>query len=208
MKITKYEHACFTVENDGNVLVVDPGAYTTDFVAPENVVGVVLTHMHEDHFDKDLVAQIVDKNPGVIIIAPADVVAQIEVFETRTVIGGDSVSLPGFELDFFGSEHAFIYEHSHVADNVGVLINDLIYYPGDSFTVPEKPVDTLALPVAAPWLKTAEVIDFALAIKPRFIFPTHDAILSNTGKDLSDQVVPRLVDGVDYQRIDGQTIDV
>lgn len=208
MKITKYEHACFTVENDGNVLVVDPGNYTTDFVAPENVVAVVLTHMHADHFDKDLLAQVIDKNPNAIIVAPADVVPQIEVFETRAVTGGDSVSLPGFELDFFGGEHAYIYEHTHVADNVGVLINDLIYYPGDSFTVPEKPVDTLALPIAAPWLKLAEVIDFALAIKPRFIFPTHDAILSDAGRGLHDTAVPRFVEGVEYKRIDGQTIDV
>ena len=25
MKLTKYEHACFTVEKDGKLLVVDPG---------------------------------------------------------------------------------------------------------------------------------------------------------------------------------------
>ena len=51
MKLTKYEHACFSVEHDGMTLVVDPGNFTTDFIAPEGVIAVVITHEHSDHFD-------------------------------------------------------------------------------------------------------------------------------------------------------------
>ncbi len=209
MKLTKYEHACFTVKKDGEVLVVDPGGYTTDFIAPENVVAVVVTHHHGDHFDHDQLAAIVDKNPKALIIGPEDVVKQIEVFETRSVDAGDSVEVGGFNLEFFGGQHAVIYPSLPVAQNVGVLINDLIYYPGDSFALPEgRQVDTLALPVAAPWLKVSEVIDFALAIKPRFAFPTHDAILSDIGRRLPDSTVPSLLPDTIYKRIDGQTIEV
>jgi len=209
MKLTKYEHACFTIEKDGKVLVVDPGSYTTDFVAPENVVAIVLTHIHSDHFDKDIVASIIDKNPDAVIIAPKQVTDVIEVFETRSVDGGDSVTIEPFNLEFFGSQHATIYGEAGGSDqNVGVLINELVYYPGDSFTLPNKPIDTLALPVAAPWSKFSETIDFLKAVKPRFAFPTHDAILSATGKGLPDTMTSRFVPDVSYQRIDGQTIDV
>ena len=40
MKLTKYEHACLTVEKDGKLLVVDPGAYTTDLPALESVIAI------------------------------------------------------------------------------------------------------------------------------------------------------------------------
>lgn len=209
MKLTKYEHACFTVEKDGQVLVVDPGGYTTDFIAPEGVVAVVVTHRHADHFDHDLLAEIIDKNPSALVIGPEAVVKQIETFETRSVDAGDSVEVGPFNLEFFGGQHAVIYPALPVDQNVGLFINDLIYYPGDSFAIPEgRLVDSLALPIAAPWLKISEAVDFALAIKPRFMFPTHDAILSDVGHNLADNLVPKLVPESDYKRIDGQTVEI
>ena len=209
MKLTKYEHACFTVEKDGEILVVDPGGYTTDFIAPEGVVAVVITHIHGDHFDRDLLDSIIDKNPGALIIGPEDVVKQIETFETRPVDASDSVEVGGFNLEFFGGQHAVIHPSLPIAQNVGVMINDLIYYPGDSFATPDgRPVDTLALPVAGPWMKISEAIDFALAVKPRFMFPTHDAVLSDVGRALPDGTVPKLVPESDYRRINGQTVEV
>jgi L-ascorbate metabolism protein UlaG (beta-lactamase superfamily) len=56
MQLTKYEHACFTVEKDGQLLVVDPGNFTTDFIAPEHVVGIVITHSHQEIHSPFLVA--------------------------------------------------------------------------------------------------------------------------------------------------------
>jgi L-ascorbate metabolism protein UlaG (beta-lactamase superfamily) len=73
--------------------------------------------------------------------------------------------------------------------NVGYLINGLVFHPGDSFTLPERPVDVLLLPVTAPWSKIAEVIDFARAVKPRLAVPIHDAILSDIGLGLVDRLL-------------------
>ena len=50
MRITKLGHACVRVEHDGQVLVVDPGAFSE----PEAVDGattVLVTHEHVDHLD-------------------------------------------------------------------------------------------------------------------------------------------------------------
>lgn len=210
MKLTKYEHACFTVERDGDVLVVDPGGFTTDFIAPANVVAVIITHGHQDHFDHDQIAAIIDKNPEAIVIGHQDVVSHIEVFETKAVVPGDTVSVGAFSLEFFGGEHAVIHPSIPPIANVGVLINELLYYPGDSFTIPTKPVDTLALPVGAPWLKISEVIDFLTAVSPRFAFPTHDAVLSDVGKSLPDRMLPPVADKINatYQRINGGSIEI
>ena len=68
MKLTKYEHACFTLETAGEVLVVDPGSFTDDFVVTDNIAAIVVTHEHADHFDPDKLAAIYAKNPNLSLI--------------------------------------------------------------------------------------------------------------------------------------------
>jgi L-ascorbate metabolism protein UlaG (beta-lactamase superfamily) len=189
MKLTKYEHACFTVEKDGQVLVVDPGGLSPDFIAPENVVAVIVTHEHFDHYDHEQLATIIDKNQDAIILAPTTVVAMLEALPGRTVAPGESITVGPFGIDFFGGQHATIHAGLPPIANLGVLINGLLYYPGDSFTLPGVPVDTLALPASAPWMKISEAIDFLSLVKPRLAFPTHDAILSEAGKDIADSLL-------------------
>jgi len=186
MKLTKYQHACFTVEEDDKILVVDPGEFSTDFLSPENVVGIVITHQHGDHFDTERLAEIMEKNPEATIFAPASVGTQLEAFGHTTVAAGETVSVGPFELAFHGGIHAVIHESVPVVDNVGVLINQLVYYPGDSLVLPGQAIDTLLVPASAPWLKISEAMNFLAAVKPRLAIPTHDAILSTEGKEVYD----------------------
>ena len=46
---------------------------------------------------------------------------------------------------------------------------------------PRVPVDVLALPVAGPWCKVKDSIDFALEIYPKVVFPVHDGQLNEKG---------------------------
>ena len=206
MKLTKYEHACFTVEKDEQILVIDPGEFSSDFIAPEHVVAVLITHEHADHFDSERLATIIDKNPEAVVIGPESVTSKIEAFATHTAQPGESTQIGVFTLEFIGGKHAIIHPSIPAIQNVGVLINDLLYYPGDSFTLPGKSIDTLALPVAAPWLKISEVMDFLTTVKPRFAFPTHDAILSNTGKEIVDARMEISANSIDatYSRLTSQ----
>lgn len=210
MKLTNYEHACFVVEKNGKSIIVDPGSLTSDLIIPNNVVAVIITHEHGDHLDMDQVLAIAKINPDMVIIGPQEVTAQLGSFETRTVHGGDSFAIEGIDLDFYGNEHEPIHKDFPTSQNVGVLIDDGLYYPGDSFTLPDKSVDTLALPVAAPWLKIQDAIEFMKVIGARFTFPTHDAILSSSGKAVTDSMLSSFAEvaGTDYRRIDGDTIEI
>lgn len=204
MKLTKYEHACFTVEKDGKLLVVDPGAYTTDLPALESVIAVVVTHEHADHFDPTALGAIVAHNPDAVIYAHATITRRLgDGMKYQAVTAGESVSVGPFRLRFFGGEHAVIHPDLPVPPNLAVMINDKLYYPGDSFTVPDLPVDTLALPVTAPWMRMSEAFDFLTAVRPRLAFPTHDAIASDAGKGLADTMTPLFAQkiGTDYQRL-------
>lgn len=210
MQLTKYEHACFVVEKDGKAVVVDPGTLTTDFIMPDNVVAIVITHIHGDHLDENLVASILEANPGAVVIGPAEVTTALKNFETRTVHGGDNFTIDGVELEFYGDTHALQHPSLPPAQNVGVLIDERVYYPGDAFAVPEKSVDTLALPIGGGWLKISEPIDFMTTVAPRFVFPTHDAVLASSGQGFADDLIARFASNADieYQRIDGETIEI
>lgn len=193
MKLTKYEHACFTVEKDGKCLVVDPGNITDDFATPENVVGVVITHEHPDHFDEEKLQKIVSSNPGVVVIGHKNVIGSVKMTETKLVEAGDSISIGPFSLQFFGGKHALIHSSIPIVDNLGVMINNSLYYPGDSYVEPETSVKVLAVPTSGPWLKIGDVADFVLAVKPKLAFSTHDAHSSEKNKELVDRMLPMLI---------------
>ena len=204
MKITKYEHACFTVEEDGDVLIVDPGGFSTDFISPSGVVAVIVTHEHSDHYDHEQLESIIDKNSDAIIIGNESITSKIEAFQTKTVAPGDQITVGAFTLEFFGGKHAIIHSSIPQITNLGVMVNDLLYYPGDSFTLTSKSVDTLALPAAAPWMKDSEAIDFLVELHPRFAFPTHDAILSPQGKEVVDRIIGGAAhkNDIEYKRLE------
>jgi hypothetical protein len=50
----------------------------------------------------------------------------------------------------------------------------------------------LLLPVSAPWMKTAEAIDFARAVAPRQALAIHEAILSDVGLGIVDNLFANL----------------
>lgn len=203
MKLTKYQHACFTLEKNGEVLAVDPGVFTNDFTPPEHVTAVVITHEHPDHFNREQLETIVAKSPHVTIVGHDSIMQQINDLQTISVNAGDTITIGDFELEFFGGKHAVIHESLPPVSNLAVMIDDTLYYPGDSFTEPKKPVAALALPVAAPWMKISEAIDFLAAVQPKLAFPTHDAILSNSGKSAVDgNIAKTKAADIDYRRLD------
>jgi L-ascorbate metabolism protein UlaG (beta-lactamase superfamily) len=210
MKLTKHGHACFTLEKDGHLLVIDPGSFTKDFTPSDKIAGVVITHEHGDHFDPDMLARIYDKNPNSLLISTQEVVDKMPDHSSHLVKPGETLNVGPFDLEFFGGKHAIIHDTLPIIDNFGVLIDDEVYFPGDSFTLLNRPVDVLALPVSAPWLKISETMDFFATVKPLLAFPTHDAILSDFGKQIVDDRLKAVAQGLgtEYRRIDGQTIEV
>ena len=187
MKVTKQEHACLVIENAGRTLIVDPGSFTTLLVGMSDVVAIVITHEHQDHWTADQLERILDRNPDVRIFGPAGVVTAASAFSVEVVKAGDVVEVEPFSLRFFGGEHAVIHSSIPVVDNVGVLINDELYYAGDSFTIPEGvAVPTLAVPSGAPWLKIGEVMDYVAAVAPKRGFAVHEMVLSVAGKAMSN----------------------
>jgi L-ascorbate metabolism protein UlaG (beta-lactamase superfamily) len=203
LTIAKYQHACFVATKAGKSVVVDPGIWSDDFVVPNGVVAIVVTHEHPDHCDTQKLAAIIGNNPEAIVYGHESVVTKLTGLPAQAVTPGEVVTLGGLSLQFFGGEHARIDSTLPAIANLGVVINDELYYPGDSFTIPDVAIKTLALPIAAPWAKFSETADFLRAIKPVSVFPTHDAILSDHGKQLLDSMFLAIANqvGATYNRL-------
>jgi len=209
MKLTKYQHACLVLEKESSTIIIDPGSFSHDFIMPKRVDAIIITHNHPDHFDPQLVRHILDHHSKATLIAHEEISGQ---FTDHSVIApqvGPVYTISAFSLRFFGGQHAQIAETIPVPVNFGVLVDESLYYPGDSFVVPENvSVKALALPVSAPWLKLSEVLAFLSQVKPEIAFPTHDGILSNDGKAIVDRMVGATATGQNthYIRLDGSSV--
>jgi hypothetical protein len=124
------------------------------------------------------------ENPDAQIFGPAEVAQKLGGLPVQVVYHGDHFEVSGFELDFSGDLHEQIHRSIPLIQNTGVTVNRTLYYPGDSYTIPENKVNVLACPTSAPWIKIADVMDFIAAVKPETLFPTHNALLSDNGHEL------------------------
>ncbi|KQV07651.1 MBL fold metallo-hydrolase [Leifsonia sp. Root112D2] len=212
MRLTKLEHAALVLEDSGKKLFVDPGSFTTPITDSAGAVAVVITHEHADHWTPEQLGRIVSMNKGVPIYAPEGVAAAATDFDVTVVHAGDTVEAGPFTLTFFGEKHAVIHSSIPVVDNVGVLINDTLFYAGDAFTIPEGvEVDVLAVPASAPWLKAAEFIDYVLAVKPRRSFPTHEMVNSVAGNQMANGRIAWATEqngGEFFPLVPGDTLDI
>lgn len=186
MRVTKHEHACLVIEKAEQRIVIDPGSFTTPLLDLDGVAAIVITHEHADHWTPEHLNRIVERNPDARLFGPAGVVAAASDFAFTVVADGDEHQVGEFALRFFGEKHAVIHPSIPVIDNVGVMVDDLLFYPGDAFTVPPVPVNTLAAPAGAPWLKISEAMDYVTAVAPKRCFPTHQMVLSQIGQGLAN----------------------
>ena len=187
MRMIKYTHACVRLVDGDRSLLIDPGTWAED-VAFEGATDVLVTHEHADHIDLGRLAALHGRNPDLRVYLPASVAAQAsESAPTmapalNVVAVGDVFDAAGFSVRAVGGKHSVIYDGVPDVANIGYVVDDAVYHPGDSTFVPDGSVETLLVPTMAPWLKLAEAIDFVRAVRPARAYSIHDAMLSERGQ--------------------------
>jgi L-ascorbate metabolism protein UlaG (beta-lactamase superfamily) len=184
MVITKYGHCCLVIEVDGIKILTDPGNHEfagmgADPARLPRVDAIVITHEHPDHFHLPALKAVLANNRGVPVYTTSAVSGQISGVETRVAIlqDGKTVMVRSVPITGIGKLHAEIYGDWNRVSNTGILVANRFLYPGDAFTPPGAPVEILALPIAGPWMKIKEAVDYALALKPEHVFPVHDGMM-------------------------------
>jgi L-ascorbate metabolism protein UlaG (beta-lactamase superfamily) len=194
MKLTKKRHACVRLEKDGRVLVIDPGIFSEE----DSAVGadvILVTHEHPDHFDEDRLRAGLESRPGAQLWTPASVAEKVSAAfpgRVHAVGEGDAFTAAGFDIQVHGQLHAVIHPDIPRVANVGYLVDGSVFHPGDALTLPGQEIDTLLLPVQAPWNKISEVIDYVREVKPRRAIDVHDALLTDLARPIYDMQIGAL----------------
>ena len=176
MKLTKFAHACVRLEKDGKVLLIDPGTFSED-TAFETADAVLITHEHPDHVDVERL-----RGLQAPIFTTAGVAGQLDDERVTVVSDGQSFDAAGFAVRAYGKDHAVILPELGVpCENIGYLVDDAVYHPGDSFTRPDREVHTNLVPISGPWFALPAAVEYARSVTAEQTVGIHNALLSDIG---------------------------
>lgn len=163
---------------DGCRILTDPGNYNATPMV-DGIDAILLTHEHQDHCHVESLQVILAKNPNAQVVTHAGVGKVLDEvgIKWESIANAEEKTVKGVSIKSFGTEHACIHHDLPPVQNTGFLIAGKLFYPGDSFHQPGQPIEVLALPVAGPWMKLEEAIEYAKAVKPKKVFPVHDGML-------------------------------
>lgn len=184
MQLTKLGHACVRLRKDDRTLVIDPGGLTPEGDAITGAEAVLITHEHFDHLEAERLRRALAEDPRLTVYtcrAVADILSDVGD-RVRTVGEGDAFTVAGFDVAVIGQKHEVVHPDVPPVDNVGFLIDEEVFHPGDAFTVAQAP--TLLVPGQAPWMKAPEMIQYLREVAPRRAYAVHDGLLNDAGLGL------------------------
>jgi len=156
------------------------------------VDGILISHEHQDHVDFGLLRKILEQNPGSLIYsnpAVCDMLAKESINATSQA----EFAIGEFSIKAVGEYHELIHQDLPRVKNSGFIINNKLYFPGDSYTLPGQEIELLALPVGGPWLNFKDAFNFAIAVKPNKVIVIHDGMYNEQGLSGYVTALPKFV---------------
>ncbi len=180
MIMKKFLHSCILLEINGLKLLIDPGLFSfiEKLISPEDIgpVDIILiSHQHVDHMDPQAIKSIL-KLRDAKIFAHKEVVDILhkEGITANEILAGQTLKHGEFTIKAIEAMHEPI--PGSCPANLAFLINDKIFHPGDSYQTKIQ-CEILLLPIAGPWARTVDAIEFAKHVNPRMAIPIHDGII-------------------------------
>lgn len=182
MELTHFGHSCLLADFGVARLLFDPGSFSHGFDGITGLSAILITHQHPDHADPERLPALVDANPQAALYADPQTAAMLGG-DWQAVNVGDEFTVNGLTLRGAGGRHAVIHPEIPVVDNMSYLVGDdehpaRLMHPGDALFVPDEPIDVLAMPAAAPWMKISEAVDYLRAVGPQRAVPIHQGIIA------------------------------
>jgi L-ascorbate metabolism protein UlaG (beta-lactamase superfamily) len=181
MRVTKYIHSCLLVEEGDEKLLFDPGkfSFVEGLVKTEqfrDVNWIVFTHSHPDHLVADIVREIVELS-GAFVIGNREVAEELRAEGLAVIILEDKEQSFGkYSLRAIPAKHQPILA-DRLPQNTAFIVNGKLLNGGDSFDAAleeYRGIDTLAVPVLAPYLTELQVMEYVKRMQPKQVLPLHD----------------------------------
>jgi L-ascorbate metabolism protein UlaG (beta-lactamase superfamily) len=188
MQLTHFGHSCLLAEFDHTSVLFDPGTFAHGFEGITGLSAILITHQHPDHADVARLPSLIEANPDAALYTDPQTAAQLGA-PWQEVHVGDELSIGELTVRAVGGRHAVIHPEIPVIDNISYLVGDgdhpaRLMHPGDALFVPDEPVDVLANPAAAPWMKISEAIDYLRAVAPAHAVPIHQGVVAREARGL------------------------
>jgi len=183
--ITAIQHAGVQVEHAGKVIQVDPAQ--GDFSKAKQADLVLVTDIHGDHLNPDLIAKV--RKSGAPVVMPAAVQSQagdkipapIEVMangQTRTIAGISIEAVPMYNMQRGPSAGQLFHTKGRGNGYIVTLGGKRVYFAGDTECTPEvkalKNIDVAFIPMNLPYtMPPSEAADCVRAFKPKVAIPYH-----------------------------------
>jgi L-ascorbate metabolism protein UlaG (beta-lactamase superfamily) len=207
MELTHFGHSCllaiFMGDSGASTTVLfDPGNFSHGFEGITGLSAILITHQHPDHADTERLPALIDANPQAALYADPQTAAQLGG-RWNAVHVGDEFSVGHLRVRGVGGRHAVIHPEIPVIDNISYLVGDgshpaRLMHPGDALYAPGEPVDVLAAPAAAPWMKISEAVDYLRAVAPTHAVPIHQGIIDASARGIYYGRLTELTD-TDFQ---------
>lgn len=184
MLITHYGHACLLVDTGRARMLFDPGTLCEGFEDLTDLDAVLVTHEHADHVDARRLSDLLAANPEARLVLDELTATQVGGGAHTTVARpGDRLELGGEEVEVLGGTHAPVFADVPSCPNLAYLVGDGAFlHPGDSFLVPQRPIEVLATPIDGPWLKLSEAVDYVRSVRPQVALTIHEGELTDPEK--------------------------
>jgi L-ascorbate metabolism protein UlaG (beta-lactamase superfamily) len=203
MKVTKFQHSCLLIEENGKVILIDPGSFSNIKIGDlKQLDYLLITHNHQDHMHLPIIKEAAEKFGNLKIIGPSTVREDLGKEGLIVEAEGDDI------VEITNAPHHKMLDHQ--TDNFLFTVFNKISHPGDSFEF-SKTAEILALPITAPWGSTQEALELALKLKPKTVIPIHDFLYKDEVRPWMYQMSKGFLEkeGINFIEIqDGQPIDL
>lgn len=166
----------------------------------DDVSAVLISHQHPDHCDLEIVKLLASRGLPIFSNRETQRVLNKENVKTNLLESGKEVRIGDVSIKVFKANHfklLFCKKCNSILsnqitidkkcqfhpelipslvdgpENVGFLINQMFFHPGDSLDKLDFRVDNLAVAIAGPTVDYQKALDFAQSFDPKIIIPMH-----------------------------------
>jgi len=177
MKITKYGQSAILIEDyKKKRILIDPGSFCFEQITPEEFGKIdilLITHKHSDHFIPDKIKIIIQNNPGIIVLSNQEVKEILD--EAELIFPSETKTIDDIKIKCISQVHGDLPNGMKKPIDIGFLIDNKLYHPGDSIYMEEKPhAEILFLPFCGKVvMDIPDAIKFAREVDAKLIIPIH-----------------------------------